>query len=158
VGRPEGFPDYVGPNADYSHTYRSEASTPGGWDSLGERLNTRIAEVPTPGRNQTQATPHGVVNDAGITFVPNTDLVQSLISTDVQGRQVVSNITMRGQNMLNPGIVSQTAWADGRSTHAIAVGEGNGILSMPGNGIAREVFENKLEADIRVAITRDTVQ
>jgi hypothetical protein len=156
VGRPEGFPDYIGPDADYDHTYRSEASTIGGWSSLADHVNSRIADVPTPGRNQTEATPAGVVNDAGITPLPNTDLVRSSISTDVQGRPVVSNVTIPGQHMLNPGIVSQTAWSDGRSTHAIAVGEGNGVMSIPANPIAREVFENKLEADIRAGIWSDT--
>lgn len=156
VGRPEGFPDYVGPQADFDHLYTSRASTPGGWSSLSDELNGRLQENPTPGRNQQTATPGGVVNDAGITIFSNTDMVRSSVSTDIQGRQITSNVTIPEQHMLNPGIVSQTAWSDGRSTHAIAVGEGNGIMSIPANRVAEGVFENKLESDIRVAITRDT--
>ena len=158
VGRPPEFPDYIGPNSDYSHTYQSVASTPGNWSSLKVELDERIQQTPTPGNNQTTATPAGVVNDAGITFVRNTDLVRSSVSTDVQGRQVVSNVTIPGRHILNPGVVSQTAWSDEQGTHAIAVGEGNGALSIPANPVAREVFENKLEADLRSAIFRDTTR
>ena len=157
VGRPAGFPDYIGPNAGYDHAYRSLASTPGGWNSLADHLNDRIQETPTPGI-QIRATPTGVVNDAGITPIPDTDLVRSSVSTDVQGRQIVSNVTIPGQHMLDPGVVSQTAWSDGHNTYGIAVGEGNGIMSIPGNGIAREVFENKLESDIRAAVFRDSAR
>ena len=158
VGRPENFPGYIGPNAGFSHLYRAEAGTPGGWNSLVEQVNTRIAEVPTPGSNQNTATPEGAINDAGINPMKNTDLVRSSVSTDMQGRPVVSNVTIPGRHMLNPGVVAQTAWSDGNSTQAIAVGEGNGIASVPANVFAEFVFERKLEADIRVAITRDTAQ
>ena len=78
-------------------------------------------------RNQTMTTPTGVVNDAGITPIPDTDLVCSSVSTDVQGRQIVSNVTIPRQHMLDPAVVSQTAWSDGHNTYGSAVGEGNSM-------------------------------
>ena len=70
-------------NVGYDPAYRSLASTPGGWNSLSDHLNDRIQETPTPDSNQIRATPTGVVNDAGITPIPDTDLVRSSVSKDV---------------------------------------------------------------------------
>jgi len=113
----------------------------------GDIANAVIAN-PTPGNDQ-PATPGGTLNEA----LPGGNMVRSYTSTDVNGNTVVANVTVPGDHALSPGIVSQYIIGGETSTSVIVVGEGNGLLSIPTTGIARGVFQDKIERDVRVGIT-----
>lgn len=146
IPRPEGAPDHIGSERSFSHVYNAETSSPTGAADVAKEV---IAQ-PTPGSNQNAATSEGVINDAGITPFsgPLGDNVNSHVVTDSNGNTVVVNITRPGEHILNPGVVSQAIIPNGDGSRIVVVGEGNSILSIPANGIAAGVFQNKIERDM----------
>ena len=150
----EGAPNEIGDTQPLSHRYRAETSTPDFNGSLAPDIANQIIANPTPGVDQ-PATPGGTLNDAGVT--PGTgglgDQVRSYVTTDANGNTVVVNVTVPGQHMLAPGIVSQYIIGGETSTSVIAVGEGNGWFSIPTAPIAEAVFQNKIERDVRIGVT-----
>jgi len=143
----EGMPNKLGDNASWSHEYRAETSTPDVNGSLAGDIANAVIANPTPGNDQ-PATPGGTLNEA----LPGGNMVRSYTSTDVNGNTVVANVTVPGDHALSPGIVSQYIIGGETSTSVIVVGEGNGLLSIPTTGIARGVFQDKIERDVRVGI------
>jgi hypothetical protein len=128
-----------------------------------QKLRNPVSDVakeviaqPTPGSNQNAATAEGVVNDAGVTPFSGRlgDNVNSHVVTDSNGNTVVVNITRPGEHILTPGVVSQAIISEGGRVTITVVGEGNGILSIPANGIAGRVFQNKIENDMSRATGR----
>jgi RHS repeat-associated protein len=152
-----GFPDYVGPEEDWHHVYRADASTRDHNGSLGPDITDEIIKNPTPGDDQ-PATPEGTLNDAGISPVTGSwgDSVRSYITTATDGSTVVVNVTVPGQHMLDPGYVAQYTLPGPTCTKVVVVGEGNAGLSVPTTGAAEVVFGDKVESDIRKAIVKNT--
>ena len=62
------------------------------------------------------------------------------------------NITIPGEHLLNPSIVSQGIIPAGDRVRVVVVGEGNAPLSVFGNDIAENVFQQKTEQDITRAV------
>ncbi|MBV7255990.1 hypothetical protein KCG44_04235 [Pacificimonas sp. WHA3] len=149
-----GFPNYIGPNARYSHHYEGSASAPDGGASLGREAVAELIVDPTPGEDR-PATAAGTLNDAGIPLAGSNDMVRSYVATDISGNTVVANVTVPGQHILHPGIVSQSVSQTERSTTISVVGEGNGFWSIPANPIADATFQSKIDGDMRQAIYRD---
>ena len=58
------------------------------------------------------------------------------------------NITIPGEHLLNPGTVSQGVIPAGDRVRVVVVGEGNAPLSVFGDDIAENVFQQKIEQDI----------
>ena len=141
------MPDKLGANAPFSHVYRAEASTKDVKGSLAPAIADQVISNPTPG-NDSPATADGALNEA----LPGGNMVRSYVTTDTSGNTVVVNVTVPGDHLLSPGIVSQYIIPGDTRTSVVVVGEGNGILSIPTTGIAAGVFQNKIERDIRTAI------
>jgi len=155
IPRPEGSPDSIGTDRPFSHLYSVESSASLTSDEFFNDVVNEVVIDPTPG-NDSPATPGGTVNDAGISPFPNSDNVISFTTTDSNGNPVVANLTIPGQHLLVPGIVSQGIRREGGRTIITAVGEGNGILSIPTAPIARQVFQQKIDGDFRAAIFKDS--
>jgi uncharacterized protein RhaS with RHS repeats len=147
VPRPEGAPDHIGSERPFSHVYTAETSSP---TVPAADVAREVIAQPTPGSNQNAATAEGVINDAGITPFSGRlgDNVNSHVVKDSNGNTVVVNITRPGEHILNPGVVSQAIIPNGDGSRVVVVGEGNAILSIPANGIAAGVFQNKIERDM----------
>lgn len=143
----EGMPNHLGSAEPCSHEYRAETSTPDHKGSLAPYIADQIIENPTPGNDQ-PATREGTLNEA----LPGGNMVRSYVSRDENGNTVVANVTVPGQHILAPGIVSQYVIPGESSTKVVVVGEGNGILSIPSTPIAQAVFQNKIEGDVRGAV------
>jgi RHS repeat-associated protein len=148
IPQTEGMPNEIGDTQPFSHVYRAETSTPDVNGSLAPDIAAAVIANPTPGNDQ-PATPGGTLNEA----LPGGNMVQSYVTTDVSGNTVVVNVTVPGEHVLSPGIVSQYIIGGETSTSIVVVGEGNGILSIPTTGIAAGVFQDKIKRDVRVGIT-----
>lgn len=147
-----GYMPDIGPDFANYHEYTATTSAPESSDSFVEKVEQEVINDPTPG-NDNPATPGGTFNDAGINPVPQTDTVVSFTATDSNGNLVVSNITVPGKHMLGPaGIVHQGVSVEGRFTKITAVGEGHALLSRATNSVARQVFQQKIDGDMRAAI------
>jgi RHS repeat-associated protein len=162
IPQPEGAAryKYMGPGEGegdvsgmFSHVYNAEVSSPEGVgpEAAGEVASEVIAR-PTPGSNQNPATPEGAINDAGISPFggPTGDNVRSYVTTDSNGNTIVANVTISGQHMLDPGIVTQAIIPTATGVRIVVVGEGNGVISaVPGtNNVAAAVFQNKIQQDM----------
>lgn len=93
-----------------------------------ERLN------PVPGPNSNPASREGTRNDAGIVLAGSPvfgdkDQVVSYLTRDTLGNQIVVNVTIPGEHLLTPGIVSQSVIMGDSHITVLAIGEGNGQLS-----------------------------
>lgn len=155
IPRPDGSPDSIGSDRPFSHLYSAESSAPEDSDEFFNDVVNEVTNDPTPG-NDSPATPGGTKNDAGILPFPNSNNVMSFTATDSNGNPVVANLTIPGQHALAPGIVSQGVRREGGRTIVTVVGEGNGILSLPTGPVARQVFQQKIDGDLRAAIFKDS--
>jgi type VI secretion system secreted protein VgrG len=114
---------------------------------MAPHIALQLIENPTPGADA-PASKEGTLNEA----LPGGNMVRSYVTVDDAGNTVVVNVTVPGEHLLSPGIVSQYVVGGERSTRVIVVGEGNGILSIPTTWIAAQVFQSKIEGDVRRAI------
>jgi len=149
IPQDEGLPNELGDTQPWSHVYRAETSS---WDNdggLAPFIADAIIENPTRGNDQ-PATAGGTLNEA----LPGVNMVRSYVTNDSKGNTVVVNVTIPGQHLLSPGIVSQYIVGGNNKTTIIVVGEGNGLLSLPTGGIAQSTFQGKIERDMRVGIIR----
>ncbi|MFY8092869.1 MAG: hypothetical protein ACOVN0_05225, partial [Niveispirillum sp.] len=115
--------------------------------SLAEEVGNQLITNPTPGDDQ-PATNVGTINEA----LPGGNMVRSYVTTDARGNTVVANVTIPGEHVLSPGIVSQYVLPGETSTSIVVVGEGNGMVSIPAQPAAKLVFQSKIESDMRIAI------
>ncbi|MFN9542864.1 MAG: RHS repeat-associated core domain-containing protein, partial [Alphaproteobacteria bacterium] len=143
----EGMPDRIGDMESYSHVYRAEWETPDHKGAMASAIAAQLIANPTPG-DDAPASKEGTLNEA----LPGGNMVRSYITVDEAGNTVVVNVTVPGEHVLSPGIVSQYVVGGERSTKVIVVGEGNGILSIPTTSFAAQVFLNKIKGDVRKAV------
>jgi RHS repeat-associated protein len=143
----EGMPDRIGDMESYSHVYRAEWETPDHKGAMASAIAAQLIANPTPG-DDAPASKEGTLNEA----LPGGNMVRSYITVDEAGNTVVVNVTVPGEHVLSPGIVSQYVVGGERSTKVIVVGEGNGILSIPTTSFAAQVFQSKIEGDVRKAL------
>jgi RHS repeat-associated protein len=143
----EGMPNEIGDTQPHSHVYRAETATPDFEGRLAPDIAAAVIANPTPGNDQ-PATAGGTLNEA----LPGGNMVRSYVTTDVAGNTVVVNVTVPGEHVLNPGIVSQYILPGEMRTSVVVVGEGNGLVSIPTTSIAAGVFQRKIESDVRVGI------
>ena len=148
-------PGYIGPNEGGHHVYNAETSTPYASSGLTASITEEVINNPTPG-NDSPATAQGTRNDAGISPVSGSwgDQVNSYVVTDSNNHTVVVNMTVPGEHMLDPGYVAQAIIPGQDSTRIVVVGEGNAYMQMgPGAALGGAVFQRKIEADMRRAIS-----
>jgi RHS repeat-associated protein len=103
--RPQGWPDYIGPNSFGYHDYNESMNTAG---PSKKCLEDYIRNHPTPGSPK-PATPNGTYNDATpdyLSWYPGGSPVYSY-SQMVGGQQVVVNVTQPGHPLF-PGYVART--------------------------------------------------
>jgi hypothetical protein len=147
-------PGYIGAEAGGHHVYNAETSTPASSAGLTSSIAQAVIENPTPG-NDAPATPGGTRNDAGISPFSGRlgDKVNSFVTRDSNGNTVVVNVTIPGENVLNPGYVAQAIIPGSDSTRIVVVGEGNARVQVgPGALAGGIVFQRKIEGDMRRGI------
>jgi hypothetical protein len=119
-----------------------------------------VVNNPTPG-NDRPATAQGTNNGAGITHLPSiagplSDRVMSYVTKDSNGNTVIANVSIPGEHIFNPAVVTQGISQDASGTHITLVGESNSLIHAGGNAnpinlAAESIFQGQIEDDIGLA-------
>jgi hypothetical protein len=145
------MPGVISPDAPNWHQYHASASSIDTSEKFAAAALAEMVRDPTPG-DDAPATVAGTQNAAGVPGANlfGLDQVFSYVSRDTAGNPVVANVTIPGEHVLTPGIVSQGVRTDATGTHLTVVGEGNAPNSdwWFVNEMARSTFQGKIDGDL----------
>lgn len=131
IPRPPGH-EGISESGAFYDSYTTGASTRSTAPELLGAAAQEVVDNPTPGKDS-PATAKGTRNDAGISPFPNHDNVISYVTRDSNGNVVVVNLSVPGEHMFDPAVVSQVIFQNAAGTHIVIVGEGNTIKHDGGN-------------------------
>jgi RHS repeat-associated protein len=164
IPRPEGHPGVLSTDGYYNQ-YKIESSTPGTGKILLEEITNSVINNPTPGWYDQPASPDGTLNDAGINVFATTgswgDQVRSYSTVDSNGNTVVVNLSMPGNHVFHPAVVSQVIRQDNRGTSVTLVGESSSMIHGGGNDnplneAAEQIFKFVIDGNIRQGVYNAT--
>jgi uncharacterized protein RhaS with RHS repeats len=132
IPRPPNHPGIPASDDNYD-SYVTGASTSDTSPSLVGLATNEMINNPTPG-DDSPASAAGTRNEAGISPpLPGGDQVFSYTTTDSNGNTVVSNLSIPGEHVFHPAVVSQVVVQDATGTHMIVVGESTSRIHSGGN-------------------------
>lgn len=151
IPRPKGFEGISEKNSNYSSYNVTVSSQQKGTKYVAD-VTKAVEDNPTPG-DDNAATKNGTRNDAGISpvpFGPLSDQVVSYVTKDSNGSTVVVNVSVPGEHVFNPAVVSQVIRQDENGTRITVVGEStNPSHLIPGvNAAAKSIFGRMRQADL----------